>query len=73
MTLVLTFILFSDVSEEEFRLLCTLISLIAKEEGINEKWGDLTPNLLHKINEEGGKIYEINKRGRKTFFEEGAK
>ena len=38
--------------------------------GNKREMGDLSPN---KINEEGGKIYEINKRGRKTFFEEGEK
>ena len=38
-TLVLLFILFSDVSEEEFRLLCTLISLIVNEKGIIENYG----------------------------------
>ena len=38
--------------------------------GNKREMGDLSPN---KINEEGGKIYEINKRGRKIFFEEGAK
>ena len=41
--------------------------------GNKREMGDLTPNLLHKINEEGGKIYEINKRGRQKNFEEGAK
>ena len=71
MTSVLTFILFSDVSEEEFRLLCTIITLIDKEEGINEKWGIYLQTKY--VNEKGGKIYEINKRGRKIFFEEGAK
>ena len=51
----------------------TLISLIAEEEGINEDGGDLSPNLLHKMNQEGGKIKKINKREGRNFRDEGEK
>ena len=41
--------------------------------GNKREWGDLSPNLLHKMNQEGGKIKEINKRGGRNFRDEGDK
>ena len=41
--------------------------------GNKRGWGDLSPNLLHKMNQEGGKIKKINKREGRNFRDEGEK
>ena len=55
------------LSNHQKNLNSTLISLIAEEEGISEDGGD----LLHKMNQEGGKIKEINKPEGRNFCDGG--